>query len=41
MKKIYSYILISFLVLIFPVLAFADGGMIPWPPEVELDQSAQ
>ncbi len=41
MKKIYSYSLISFLVLIFPVLAFADGGMIPWPPEVKLDQSAQ
>lgn len=41
MKKIYSYSLISFLVLIFPILAFADGGMIPWPPEVDLDQSAQ
>ncbi len=41
MKKAYSYVLISFLILIFPVLAFADGGMIPWPPEVELDQSAQ
>ena len=41
MKKVYSYILISFFALIFPVLAFADGGMIPWPPEVELDQSAQ
>jgi len=41
MKKIYSYILISFSILVFPVLAFADGGMIPWPPEVELDQSAQ
>ncbi len=39
MKK--AYFLASFLVLTFPVLAFADGGMIPWPPEVELDQSAQ
>ncbi|XOA43077.1 MAG: DUF2330 domain-containing protein [Candidatus Nealsonbacteria bacterium] len=41
MKKIYFYLLISFLILIFPVLVFADGGMIPWPPDVHLDQSAQ
>jgi len=41
MKKAYFCFLISFLILVFPVLVFADGGMIPWPPEVELDQSAQ
>ena len=41
MKKIYSYILISFLVLVFPVLVFADGGMVVWPPDVYIDQSAQ
>ena len=41
MKNAYSYVLISFLILVFPVLVFADGGMIPWPPEVELNQSAQ
>jgi len=41
MKKIHSYILIGFFTLVFPILVFADGGMIPWPPEVELDQSAQ
>ena len=41
MKNIYSYILIGFLVLVFPVLAFADGGMVVWPPDVYIDQSAQ
>lgn len=39
MKKIHFYFLI--LILIFPALVFADGGMIPWPPEVELNQYAQ
>ena len=38
MKKI---LLISFLVLVFPVLAFADGGMLIWPPNIYIDQSAQ
>ncbi len=41
MKKRYFYLLVSFFILVFPVLIFADGGMIPWPPEVELNQSAQ
>ena len=41
MKERYFCLLVGFLILVFPVLVFADGGMIPWPPEVELDQSAQ
>ena len=31
----------SFLVLFFPILILADGGMVIWPPEIRLDQSAQ
>jgi len=41
MKKEYFNLLIIFLVLIFPILVFADGGMIIWPSEIYLDQSAQ
>ena len=41
MKKIYSYLLMSFLVLFFPVLILADGGMVIWPPKIHLNQSAQ
>ena len=41
MKKVYFYFLISFSILFFPILAFADGGMIIWPPAIHLDQSAQ
>jgi len=41
MKKIYLSFLISFLILIFPVLGLADGGMIVWPPMIHIDQSAQ
>lgn len=41
MKKVYFYLLISFLILVFPSLASADMGMVIWPPEVRLDQSAQ
>jgi eight-cysteine-cluster-containing protein len=41
MKKICLSFLISFLILIFPVLCLADRGMMVWPPEVRLDQSAQ
>ena len=40
MKK-YFYILITLLILFSPILISADGGMIIWPPEVHLDQSAQ
>lgn len=40
MKK-YFYILITLLILFFPILISADGGMIIWPPEVHLDQSTQ
>jgi len=41
MKKIYSYLSICFLVLFFPILILADGGMVVWPPEIHLNQSAQ
>jgi len=41
MKKVYPYLLISFLILVFPVLVSADGGMVIWPPTIHLDQSAQ
>ena len=41
MKKIYLGFLISFLILIFPVLSLADGGMVIWPPMIHIDQSAQ
>ncbi len=41
MKKIYSYLLMGFLVLFLPVLISADRGMVVWPPEIRLDQSAQ
>lgn len=40
MKRKY-YFLISLLLLFFPVLIFADRGMVVWPPEIRLDQSAQ
>jgi len=40
MKKI-IFLSITLLVLIFPVLVFADMGMIIWPPHVHLDESAQ
>jgi hypothetical protein len=44
-KTNWSYIIIvifiSFLFLIQPFLIFADGGMIIWPPDVQLDESAQ
>jgi len=39
MKKVF-FLSIMF-VLIFPSLALGDGGMIWWPPPVELNQSAQ
>lgn len=38
-KIIFLTILISFFLI--PYFAFADGGMIVWPPKVHLDQSAQ
>jgi len=41
MKKIYFYLSISFLILLFPILTFADGGMVVWPPTIHLDQFAQ
>lgn len=41
MKKVYLHLLISFSILFFPILASADGGMIIWPPTIQLDQSAQ
>jgi hypothetical protein len=42
MKKIfYLSLLISLLLLIQPCSIFADGGMIIWPPDVQLDESAQ
>ena len=41
MKKVYFYLLISFLILVFPSLASTDGGMVIWPPTIHLDQSAQ
>ncbi|MBZ9572415.1 DUF2330 domain-containing protein [Patescibacteria group bacterium] len=41
MKKQRFYFLIICLILIFPIFIFADGGMIIWPPEIHLDQSAQ
>jgi len=41
MKKVYFHLLLSFLVLFFPILTLADRGMVVWPPEVRLDQSAQ
>lgn len=41
MKKIYLHLLIALSFLFFPVLALADGGMVVWPPEIHLDQSAQ
>jgi len=34
-------ILIIFSILFLPFLVFADGGMVIWPPDVYLDQSAQ
>lgn len=41
MKKQYFYLLIISLILIFPTLVFADRGMVIWPPDVHLDQTAQ
>ena len=41
MKKQYFYLLIIFLILLFPDFIFADMGMVIWPPHVHLDQSAQ
>lgn len=41
MKKQYFYSLIISLILFIPALALADGGIIYWPPDVHLDQSAQ
>lgn len=41
MKKEHFCLLIIFLVLISPILVFADGGMVIWPPTIELEQSAQ
>ena len=41
MKNRYFYFLIIFSIFFFPVLTFADGGMMIWPPKVHLDQSAQ
>ena len=35
------FLSITVLVLIFPVLAFADRGMMVWPPNVYLNQDAQ
>lgn len=41
MKKQGFYLLIISLILLIPGSIFADGGMIYWPPDVHLDQSAQ
>lgn len=41
MKKQYFYLSIISLILLIPSFIFADGGMIYWPPDVYLDQSAQ
>jgi len=41
MKNIYLSFLINFLILIFPALSLADGGMVIWPPTIHIDQSAQ
>jgi predicted outer membrane repeat protein len=41
MKRQYFYLSFIFLILIFPALAVADGGMVIWPPPVHLDQTAQ
>ena len=41
MNKKYFCSLIIFSVLVFSALASADMGMVAWPPEIQLDQSAQ
>jgi len=41
MKKQYFYLLIISLITLSPLSVFADGGMIIWPPDVHLDQTAQ
>jgi len=41
MKKEYFYLLITLLILVLPNSALADGGMVPWPPDIHLEQSAQ
>ncbi|MBZ9569688.1 DUF2330 domain-containing protein [Patescibacteria group bacterium] len=41
MKKQHFYFLIISLILLIPAFIFADGGMVYWPPDIHLDQSAQ
>lgn len=41
MKKQHFYFSIICLILLIPGFISADGGMIIWPPEIRLDQSAQ
>jgi len=41
MKKQHFYLLITSLILLIPSFILADGGMIIWPPDIHLDQSAQ
>ena len=41
MKRQNFILIIIFSLSLIPSLIFADGGMIIWPPEIHLDQSAQ